>query len=405
MGVPSNKISTPLGLLILTSLTFPYMVFQPAQARDRVLAEMPEYERTARALSQYRDLATSDDATSLPITEEPVEPGEYFDAAPRLVQFLSLVGDLDRDAILPDSGLYDGELVEAVKRFQSRHGLDPNGRIDAKTLEQLNTPLSVRVRQLELALERWRRHPYDSSRPAIVLNLPEFLLRAYSGGKSAGHDPELEMKVVVGQAPDHKSPILLSQLESVIFRPYWNVPASIQRNELLPEIMRDRSWVSANNFELVTPQGEVAGDGRISTTTLSELSTYKIQLRQKPGPKNTLGLVKFMFPNENGIYMHDTSARWLFDKERRDLSHGCIRVEKPEELAEWVLREQPGWSRDSIDAAIEGTTTISVKVKRPIQIAIMYATATVFENGEVHFFEDIYGEDRRLEKELATQRR
>ena len=366
---------------------------------------MDEYERTLRALNQYRALAAEDDGALLPATEEPVEPGEYYADIPRLIRLLSLIGDLPADDVPADSELYQGELVEAVKRFQSRHGLKPDGRIDTATLEQLNTPLRVRVRQLELALERWRRRPYDPARPAIVLNLPEFRLRAFGGANAAGHDPELDMKVVVGQAPDHKTPVLLSQLEIVIFCPYWTVPVSIQRNELLPEIKRDPSWISANNFELVTPQGEVAGDRTVSEHMLSELGKGELLLRQKPGPKNTLGLVKFMFPNEYGIYMHDTSARWLFDAERRDFSHGCIRVEKPEELAEWVLREQSGWSRDRIEAAMQGTESISVKVKRPIQMVTMYSTATVMKNGEVHFFQDIYGEDAALEKELAAQRK
>jgi murein L,D-transpeptidase YcbB/YkuD len=366
---------------------------------------MPEYEHISRALSQYRVLAAKDDGALLPVTEESVEPGAHYEGAPRLICLLSLTGDLSAGAVLPDSGLYEGELVEAVKKFQSRHGLEPDGRIGTATLQQLNTPLRVRVRQLELALERWRRRPYDPSRPAIVLNLPEFLLRAYGGADAAGYEPELEMKVVVGQPPEHKSPILRSHLDIVIFRPYWDVPASIQRNELLPEIRRDRSWVSANNFELLTSHGEVAGSGRVSEKILSGLATGELQLRQKPGPKNTLGLVKFVFPNEYGVYMHDTSARWLFAQERRDLSHGCIRVEKPEDLAEWVLAGQPGWSRDRIDEATQGTGTISVKVKRPIQVVIMYSTATVTKNGEVHFFQDIYREDEALEKELAAQRK
>jgi L,D-transpeptidase YcbB len=375
------------------------------QARERFsTVPTPEYERISRALSQYQVLAAKDDGTLLPVTEEPVEPGEDYDGAPRLIRLLSLLGDLSGDAVLPDSELYEGELVTAVRRFQSRHGLEPHGRLDKATIEQLNTPLHVRVRQLELALERWRRLRYDPSRPAIVLNLPEFRLRAY-GGNAAKQDPELEMKVVVGQAPDHKSPILCSQLTRVIFRPYWYVPASIQSNELLPEIIRDRTWVSANNFELVNPQGKVAWDGIVSEDVITELSEGEVQLRQKPGPKNTLGLVKFEFPNEYGIYMHDTSARWLFAQERRDLSHGCIRVEKPVELAEWILAGQCGWSRDRIDDAVQGAETISVKVKRPIQLVIMYSTAMVMKDGEVHFFKDIYGEDGALEEELAAQRR
>jgi murein L,D-transpeptidase YcbB/YkuD len=366
---------------------------------------MDEYERTLRALNQYRALAAEDDGALLSATEEPVEPGEYYADVPRLIRLLSRIGDLPEGAVPTDSELYQGALVAAVKRFQSRHGLKPDGRIDTTTLEQLNTPLPVRVHQLELALERWRRCPYDPARPAIVLNLPEFRLRALGGATAAGHDPELDMKVVIGQAPEHKTPILLSQLETVIFCPYWTVPASIQRNELLPEIMRDPSWVSANNFELVTLQGEVAGDRTISEQMLSELRTGKLVLRQKPGSKNTLGLVKFTFPNEYGVYMHDTSARWLFDPERRDFSHGCIRVEKPEDLAEWVLREQSGWPRERIIAAMQGTESISVKVKRRIQVVTMYSTAAVNKNGEVRFFQDIYGEDAPLEVGLAAQPR
>jgi murein L,D-transpeptidase YcbB/YkuD len=392
--------------MILNLLILACTVFRIGQAIDRSLTvPMDEYERTLRALNQYRVLAAEDDGALLQATEGPVEPGDHYTDTPRLIRLLSRIGDLPTGDLPDDSELYEGELVTAVKRFQSRHGLEPNGRIDTTTLEQLNTPLRARVRQLELALERWRRRPYDPARPAIVLNLPEFRLRVFAGANAAGHDPELEMKVVVGEAFDHKSPILRSQLETVIFLPYWNVPASIQRIELLSEIKQDRSWVSANHFEMVTRQGEVAGAGRVSDDMLSKLGTGKLRLRQKPGPKNTLGLVKFAFPNEYGVYMHDTSARWLFDRERRDLSHGCIRVEKPEELADWVLRGQSGWSRDRVIEAMQGTESISVKVKRPIQLVLMYATAVVMSNGEVHFLRDIYGEDQALEKVLAAQRK
>jgi L,D-transpeptidase YcbB len=362
---------------------------------------MDEYERTLRALDQYRALASGDDEL-LPATPEPVKPGDTYSGVSGLIRLLTRLGDLPEGAVPADSESYQGDLVTAVQRFQSRHGLEADGIIGPLTLEQLNTPLSVRVRQLELALERQRRHPYNPDRPAIVLNLPEFRLRAFGGASAAGSDPELEMKVVVGQAPDRKTPTLHSQLETVIFCPYWNVPDSIQQNELLPEIVRDHSWISANNFEVVNRQGEVVGDRTVSEGMMSELSTGELQLRQKPGPKNTLGLVKFVFPNAYGIYMHDTSARWLFNRARRDLSHGCIRVEKPEDLAEWVLSKQPGWPRDRIAAAMHGTEPVSVKVERPIQVVTMYSTAVVMQNGEVHFFQDIYGDDAALEEELAA---
>ena len=326
-------MSRPSVWVTLSVLILSCTVFQLGHARLRnPSVPLDEYERTLRALDQYRALAAESDEVFVPVTGT-IKPGDSYSDAPILIRRLVLLGDLPADAVPADSQVYEGELVEAVKRFQSRHGLKPDGRIEATTLGQLNVPLVARVRQLELAAERWRRHPYDPARPAIVLNLPEFRLRAY-GGADAGPDPELEMKVVVGKAPDHKSPILFSQLQTVIFRPYWNVPSSIQRKELLPLIRRDRAWVTANNFELVTPQGEVAEEGTLSEDVLEDISTGKLQLRQKPGPKNSLGLVKFVFPNEYGVYMHDTAAHSLFARERRDLSHGCIRVEKPADLAE-----------------------------------------------------------------------
>jgi L,D-transpeptidase YcbB len=390
-------------LIILSLLTLACTAFLLGLANEQLLAyETDEYERTLHVLNHYRALAAEDDGALLPATEEPVEPGDYYAEVPRLIRLLTLIGDLPPAAVPADPDVYQGALVEAVERFQSRHGLKPDGRIDKITLEQLNTPLRIRIRQLELALERLRRRPYNPARPAIVLNLPEFRLRAYGGTTAARPDPELDMKVVVGD-PEHRTPILLSQLNIVIFCPYWTVPVSIQHNELLPEIRRDPSWVSANHFELVTKQGEVAEDGSVSEDMLSKIGTGELSLRQKPGPKNTLGLVKFGFPNEYGVYMHDTSARWLFAQARRDLSHGCIRVEQPEDLAEWILRRQAGWSRERVVEAMHGTEPISVRVKSPIQVVTTYSTAVVMENGEVHFFPDIYGEDAALEKQLAAR--
>lgn len=349
---------------------------------------MDEYERTLRALQQYRRLAVGYDGLKLPETEQPVEPGDTYEGVPRLARLLQRLGDLSADAEPADEDVYEGDLVAAVKRFQSRHALEPDGRIDQETLQQLNTPLSVRVHQLELALERWRRRPYDPTRPAIVLNVPEFRLRAIRA-----YHVDLEMKIIVGEAPERKTPLLRSRLDTIIFYPYWNVPSSITRNELMDDIEKDRTFLPANHMEMVNLNGSVV-DGPISEDEIEQLRSGQLRLRQTPGPKNTLGLVKFEFPNEYGIYMHATSAPWLFAKPRRDFSHGCIRVEQAEDLAEWALRDEPGWSRDRIDDAMQGPDPVAVKLRHSVQLVTIYVTAMALDNGEVHFFDDIYGFDR-----------
>ena len=370
----------------------------PLQVKDGSTSD--EYRRTRSALEQYRVLAAEDDAAILLSTKKTIEPGERYVGIPRLIRLLSRVGDLPAGMGSTNSDLYAGEIVSAVRRFQSRHGLEPDGRIGKATLAQLNTPLSFRVRQLELALEHWRRLPYDFSRPAIVLNLPEFKLRAFN----PGHVPELEMKIVVGQAGKLRTPILSSEIDTVIFRPYWNVPLSIQRNELVPRIRRDPSYISKNDFEFVTSQDVVVAEGPVSDKLLARLRSGSLRLRQRPGPENALGLVKFVFPNQHDVYMHDTPARSLFARARRDFSHGCIRLEAANDLAEWALRDESGWPRDRITAAMQGTESISVKLTRTIPVVTTYVTAVVLESGEVHFFEDIYGEDAALEKELDQAR-
>jgi murein L,D-transpeptidase YcbB/YkuD len=251
---------------------------------------------------------------------------------------------------------------------------------------------------LELALERWRHNSYNPNRPAIIVNLPEFRLRAYR----ANH-LDLEMKVVVGKAPERKTPLLQSRMASIIFRPYWNVPLSIQEEEMVPAILDDPDYLATHDLEMVNAQG-VAMHGDLSDGRLAQLETGQLRLRQIPGPENALGLVKFVFPNAYGVYMHDTSVRSVFYRERRDLSHGCIRVEKAEELAEWLLRDRPGWSRDRIVEAMQGPGSTTVKLSQSVQVLTMYVTAVAQESGEVHFFDDIYEEDEAPEEALAAHR-
>jgi L,D-transpeptidase YcbB len=330
------------------------------------------YWRTEKALAQYMALAPRD-------TDPTRDPA-------RVEHVLRLVGDLRPN----------GTLADAVKQFQIRHGLVPDGRIGKATGKQLNTPLAQRVRQLQLVLERWRWVPHSFSRPPIVVNIPEFRLRAYD----EHYRPELEMKVVVGKAYRHKTPVFSDEMTYVIFRPYWEVPLSIQRAELLPKIAKDPAYLAKNEYEIVNAGRQVVSREAVTPEMVSQLRSGRLFIRQIPGDKNALGFVKFLFPNEYNVYLHGTPAKALFLKSRRDFSHGCIRVEKPEELALWVLRGVPGWDMDHIREAEHGVDSRRVNLDKPIPVLIVYGTAVVREDGEVFFFDDIYGHDAALEELL-----
>jgi L,D-transpeptidase YcbB len=338
------------------------------------------YRRTEAVLQKYRAMSQADSIGPLPLTAKPVEPGKAYLAAMQLAGILRQLGDLPADAALPaGSNLYARPLVDAVKRFQSRHGLDTDGRLGKATVAQLNTPLSQRVRQLQLTLERWRWVPHNFPTPPIVVNIPEFELRALD----RDYHTELEMKVVVGKSFHHQTPVFSAEMNSVGFWPYWDVPLSIQR------------------AEVVTVKREVVSTGDVDDALLARLRSLELRIRQVPGPKNSLGLIKFAFPNSYDVYMHDTPATELFAQTRRDFSHGCIRLEKPEQLAAWVLRDNPEWTPERIHEAVHGGKTFEVRLDRPIPVLIVYATALVLANGEVHFLEDIYGLDAQLEQILA----
>jgi L,D-transpeptidase YcbB len=363
---------------------------------DHLEPPFEEYQGLKRALQTYLALAREDDGELLPVTKKPVEPGDPYPGVGRLARLLRRVGDLPPDAAIPsDSQVYQGALVDALKRFQIRHGIDPDGRIGKATLKQLNTPLSRRVRQLQLALERWRWVPDTFARPSIVVNIPEFRLRAYNDH----YQPELEMKVIVGGAYRRQTPVFAKDMTHLIFRPYWNVPLSIQRNELLPHLRKDPGYLAKNDYEVLDSGDHVVASA-VTPELLAKLRSGKLSIRQVPGKKNALGFVKFLFPNQYNVYLHGTPAQKLFAKSRRDFSHGCIRAEKPEELALWVLRGKPGWNLDRIRESENGAKPLQVNLDQPIPVLVFYGTAVVLENGEAHFFDDIYGHDASLEELL-----
>jgi murein L,D-transpeptidase YcbB/YkuD len=357
----------------------------------------PAYHRTIDALNRYLELARQDDDGPLPVPASVVKPGDSYAGVARLARRLRLVGDLPaQDEASSPGVVYQGSLIHAVKHFQERHGLDSSGRIDAQTFKQLNTPLRRRVVQLQLTLDRWRWLPHQFDRPPIVVNIPEFRLHA----DNEEYKWVLSMKVVVGKAYRHKTPVFANQIKSVIFRPYWNVPLSIQRAEILPHIEKNPAYLVENSYEIVDRSGNVVSEGTVTDELKGVLRSGKLGVRQTPGPDNSLGLLKFEFPNPYDVYMHGTPAKQLFSRSRRDFSHGCIRVEDPVALAAWVLRDQPEWTPENIRNAMNGAETIRVDLKNPIPVLILYSTAVVQENGEIQFFDDIYGYDADLERAL-----
>jgi murein L,D-transpeptidase YcbB/YkuD len=357
----------------------------------------PTYRRTILALQKYRELAREDDGERLPAAGKTIQPGDSYAGVPRLFRLLRLLGDLPRAATAPPSTVYEGALTEGVKHFQERHGIEPTGLVGEETLKALNTPIGRRVTQLELALERWRWAPHAFVRPPMVVNIPEFRLRA----DDEEYHWVLSMKVVVGKAYGHRTPVFASEIQSVIFRPYWNVPLGIQREEFLPKIEENPAYLAENSYDIVDSGGNIFDEDPARDEVRDRLRSGQLGIRQRPGPDNALGLVKFDFPNQFDVYMHGTPSTELFSKSRRDFSHGCIRVEDPVALAQWVLRDRPEWTVENMRSAMYGETTIRVALLKPIPVLIVYGTAVVMEDGQVRFFEDIYGYDEVLERALT----
>ncbi len=298
----------------------------------------------------------------------------------------------------PVATVYTQELAEGVKHFQARHGIMPDGKLSAQTVAALNVPLTARIQAMDSSLERWRWLPDEYVNAPLMVNLPEFVLRGYKDD----HTRDFTMRVVVGKAVgEHDTPVFTHEMKYVIFRPFWNVPTSIIKKELEGHIAKSGvGYLASHDFETVN------GSGQTVNASAAEIEHGGVVVRQKPGPKNSLGLIKFMFPNEYDIYLHSTPAQELFDRTRRDFSHGCIRVQHPDDLGVWVLNRgqaPPGdWNLQQVqDAMNTGPDNHQVNLKQSIPIVIFYLTANIGDDGEVEFFDDIYGYDQQMQAVLA----
>ena len=371
-----------------------------AATLDAISPTVTHYARARRTLAAYKARAAAgepDVVPDLPQGQTKVEPGESWAGISQVAARLRVFGDLPKD-IAAEGFEYTPALVEAVKRFQRRHGLHNDGVLGAGTVRVLNVSLARRVRQIELAMERMRWLPPLSDRPNVFVNVP--LFRMWATDPATGGEP-LRMNVVVGQSLNHQTPIFVERMEYVIFRPYWNPPPGITVKELVPKARRDPSFFAREGLEIVASGDDNAPTLAPTPENLSKVVAGRLQLRQKPGPHNSLGLAKFIFPNDENVYMHGTPAQQLFSRPRRDFSHGCIRLEDPARFAEWVLRDQPAWTRQRIDAAMQGDRPTRVNLKQPLTVVLFYDTVHINSEGTVFFVEDIYGHDRALDAALA----
>ena len=355
---------------------------------------LPQQDAELRgALARYRELSGNPawQKNLPPIPDKKLTAGQPYAGIALLVQRLVLLGDLPAD--LPPVARYEGKVVDGIKSFQERHGLTPDGVIGKGTFEQLNVAPEARVRQLELALERLRSTPLPDAPRAVVVNIPEFRLRAYqiSDGKA---EVKAAMNVIVGNAQKTRTPLFEAEMRYVEFSPYWNVPPSIARGETLPKLRRDPAYFNHQGFEFVGSDGRVV-EG-FSEANLDAVQRGQMRIRQRPGAKNALGDIKFVFPNPDNIYLHHTPTPQLFKKDRRDFSHGCIRVEEPVELAKFVLADDPEWTEERIVQAMTKGRSATLRLREPFPVIIAYSTAVV-RDGRVYFFPDIYGQDKVLD--------
>lgn len=357
-----------------------------------------QYRLLESVLPRYRALAA--DSTLGPIRAgPPVHPGDPLPAAPALRRLLVALGDLPAVDGGDTTPMYDEPLVNAVRRFQSRHGLETDGIIGRLTLAELNVPLAQRVRQFDLALERLRWLP-DLSPPIVAVNIPGFELFAFDSVGASGR-PALEMKVIVGKALDTHTPIFIESMRYIEFRPYWTVPLSLVRKTILPEVRKDPSYLARHGFEVLGAGNRVLGS-EATPVVLARLERGRLELRQRPGPENAMGLVKFIFPNNHQVYLHGTPHSELFRRPRRDFSAGCIRVEDPAALAAWALRDQPEWTLPRIDEAMEAEGTSRAFLRTPVTVVIFYTTVVVRPGGAIYFYDDIYKHDAEMKMALES---
>lgn len=345
----------------------------------------PQYEKLQEALEKYREMQNADTLPAVSAGPD-LKPGAAHPKIPLVRQRLVTKGYAFD---VPDSSSHYGEeLAEAVKDFQMRHGLEPNGVLDRKTIRMLNISLREKLNLIALNLERLRWRPHlRAEGDEIVINVPEYMLRAYAQGEE-----KMRMRVVLG-AEYTPTPVFQDTLKYIVFSPTWIVPRSIFENEFYPRLREDAEHFSADRFRFFKEGKEIDPAEEDWTDKKFDISKYSVV--ENPGEVNSLGKVKFIMPNDFSVYLHDTPADKLFGRHRRALSHGCIRLEDPAAFAEYLLADDKEWDAERIKDAMNSGEPVKVDLMKPYPVYIVYRTVWVDEEDRVHFREDIYGHDER----------
>ncbi|MBF9222294.1 L,D-transpeptidase family protein [Hymenobacter ruricola] len=365
----------------------------------------PEYDQLKKALATYRDRERAGGWPALPAGLK-LKPGQSSPAVAALRKRLldssggeaasTPPADSARVGTAPAAYTYDPELVAAVKLFQQDAGLRPDGVVGGETLRQLNVPIGTRIDQLILNMERWRWLPKRFEPSYLLVNIPEYTLHVVENDKEA-----FSMPVIVGKVL-HETPIFSDKMEYVVLAPYWNVPFSIIQNELRGKLTADPvGTLDRLDMEVVKGVGrkaKVIDPTSVDWANVTQ-ETFKYTLRRRPGPDNDLGDVKFIFPNSNDIYLHDTPHDALFSQSARSFSHGCVRVKEPIKLATYLLKNKPGWDQQTILDTIATHREKYISMKEKLPVYLVYFTAWADAAGHPHFRDDIYGHDKALAKE------
>lgn len=367
------------------------------EALMKLRPEQGSYARLRQVLASYRDLLSKDEwplVSNGPLLKKK----SVSDRVVELRKRLAASGDLEADEAR-GGRLFDEKLEQAAIIFQKRHGLKADGIIGSVTLGALNVPLKQRIRQMELNMERLRWILGNPEQRSIVVNIADFKLAVIENGKSI-----LSMKAVVGK-PYQRTPVFTANMTYLVINPSWNIPDSIARDEILKKIRKDSHYLAKQNIKVLRGWGsreEVINPETVNWSVVTA-DTLKYRFRQEPGPLNPLGRIKFMLPNRFDVYLHDTPSKRLFSEYVRTFSHGCSRIEKPIELAEYVLRHAPGWTREKLLSEIEKGAEQKVMIPDPLNVHFLYLTAWVDESGVLQFRNDIYGRDKLLDEALLKK--